>query len=122
MIENYLLENGERITNPSQLVEGEIYAIGSGKEGYRGFVMRKDKLGVDNFGDPELRIMTYHVPSRVDKGEIEISKIVFDPITMKYLGVISVNRGSEMRKSIEEGLGIVSEKSEERDPKLVAAS
>ena len=124
MIEKYLIENGERITDSSQLVPGEIYAVGSGKEGYRGFLMPgKEELKEDGFGDMGLRkISTYHVPSNIDKGEVETTNLSFDPIIMGCLGVIRPYEGSEMRRSIEEGLEIVSERAEERESEPVSAA
>ena len=120
MIEKYLLENGERITDPSQLVPGEIYAVGYGVQGFKGFVMpEKERLIENDFEELELRdIEVYSLASKCpgDKPGKEYVDIDFGYITMECLGVIKPYEGSEIRKNIEEGLGVVKERVEEREP------
>ena len=64
-IDKYLLENGERITDFSELNEGETYALGWGKEGYRGFVMPSDEKITKNKGNWTLNsVRLYQIPER----------------------------------------------------------
>jgi hypothetical protein len=124
MIEKYLIENGERITDPSQLQPGEIYAVGYGIQGFKGFLMpERKKLRKNQFGEYGLRnLPVYSLASKCpgDKPELRVMNIDFDTITMEHLGVIRV-KDVKMRKSIEEGLGVVRERSEERETESAVA-
>ena len=111
MIEKYLLKQGERITDPRQLVPGEIYAVGYGVQGFKGFVMpERERLIENESKEIELKgIDVYSLASKCpgDKPWIEKDTTLdFGVITMKHLGVIRPREGSEMRIEIERGLGV----------------
>ena len=122
MIEKYLLENGERVTDPSQLTPGEVYAVGYGIEGFKGFVMpEKKRLRENQFGELEIKnIEVYSLASKCpgDKPGIERTTLDFGLITMECLGVIKVYEG-EMRKEIRRVL--LGEVERESEPAAVAS-
>ena len=105
MPEKYLLKNGERVTETSQLVPGEMYAIGWGKEGYRGFIMPEEERVSRSNGDLNLRnIRVYQVASNRDKPEVVVDNLDINFIALDLMGTFRLNKGSEIRNNIQEAL------------------
>ena len=114
LVEKYLLKNGERVIETNKLVPGEMYAIGWGKEGYRGFVMPGEEEVSRNNGDISLKnIRICQVASRLDKIETIVGDINLDFIALDLMGTVRLYEESRIRRSIEGAL---------REPESVSAA
>jgi len=108
-IDKYLLENGEKITNPSQLTRGEVYFEDFAK-GYRGFIMPGPERISENghlklLGIPVFEIQEIELDG---EGKIRFATVDLEPHHFddekNGHSVFRAREGSEIRKTLTEKL------------------
>ena len=106
-INKYLLENGERITNPSDLTKGDVCYEELGR-GYRGFIMPgKEKVSENG----HLKLVGIPVLEKFqleDEGTIKFATLDFQPHQFEDEnnghGIFRAREGSEIRATLEKKL------------------
>ena len=102
MVREYLKQQSERVTDFSQLREGEIYVVAH-NEGYMGFIMPK----VPSHKCPFVVLngeRVFEVESESDSGRIKtISSYPIDEISITHdgFGVFRPSEESELRRTLE---------------------
>lgn len=109
MLSDYFSKNGEEITHPSQLEEGELYAL-TRHRGYRGFVMPGEDRISQN-GHLRLVGVTVYETEEVDKkGKIRIMVLDLNPEDFEHpvseVGVFRAKKDSHLRKVLLEKLRV----------------
>lgn len=105
MIKKYLEQEGERVTEFSQLREGEIY-VAVHHEGYIGFIMPEAPSHEYPFvvlnGERIFEVESERHPGKVRV----VNSYPIDDISIEHeeMGVFRPLKGSELRKTLEEQL------------------
>jgi hypothetical protein len=104
MINKYLLENGERVTSPSQMQQGEFYFEEIGR-GYRGFKMPGKERISENGHLKLVGIPVYERWQLEEEGTIkfvtlDLGEHQFEEESNGH-GIFRAREGSEIRATLE---------------------
>ncbi len=111
----YLGNHSQRLTHLTELREGEMYVIGRGKDAFIAFVMpgkEKTKRDEDSYTFKKITVYEARLKScgqEIDAEQIKTADVQVDEfLDVEVMGVFSPTRGSQLRKTIEQKLGVLS--------------
>ena len=108
----YLGNHSQRISNIRDLRAGEIYVIGRGRDAFIAFVMpAKSRLVEDSYNLTKIPVYEARLKScgqEIDTEQVRTDNVHVDEfLDVEVMGIFSPTRGSKLRSTIEQKLGVL---------------